>query len=220
MSEYLLSDDPLKAWTAQKLSEYIAAKGLGDYSEFFLEHNIDGKVAHRLDDSNLKEMGVSKVGDRLKLLEALEALKKAQQQQTREVTIWEGEEVLYFSCYQRLCSTCCGCCPEDPSQYKLQNANLEIKLVEHNRCGPCVCCYGHKYTIDHIDLSQITDADVEGVPPTCFQQCCCCGATQEWVHIKTSSEGEKILKLHTQEGQVAVRKIKNQVEIMQRMERS
>jgi len=221
MSEYLLSDEPFKDWDAIKLADYLTAKGLGNYAELFLENSINGQIAHRLDDHTLKDMGVTKVGDRLKLLEALEALKKAQQQQARELTVWQGTELLYVSWFDRLCQTCCGCAPDDPSHYKLTNSHFEIKLVQPRRCGPCkICCLSSIYHIDNIDLSHITDADVKGVPPSCFHQCCCCGKVQEHVLLKTSAEGEKILKLPKGEGQVAARKIKNQVEIMQRMERS
>jgi len=214
-------DEQFKQWDSLKLSQYLTAKGLGDYAEMFLENSIDGKVAHRLDDQNLKEMGVSKVGDRLKLMEALEALKKAQQQQARELVIWEGKELLYVSWFDRICKTCCGCFPDDPSMYKLTNSHFEIKLVQPRRCGPCkLPCLSKQYHIDNVDLSHITDADVKGVPPSCFHQCCCCGKVQEHVILTTSVEGNKVLKLPKGEGQVAARKIKNQVEVMQRMERS
>lgn len=219
MSEYLMSDVPFEKWNSQQLADYVSSKGLGDYSEMMMENNITGQVAHRLTDSDLTEMGITKVGDRLKMMQALESLKKAQQQQKREQVLWEGKEVLYFSCWDKACSTCCGCCPDDPSTYKLTSTHLEIKTVEQFRIGPITCCCGHSYEIDNVDLSGINDADVKGVPPSCWQQCCC-GATQEHVCIKTSSEGDKILKLPEGEGQTVARTIKNQVEVMQRMERN
>lgn len=221
MSEYNLADKaPLDEWNAVELSEYIKNKGLGDYAEVFLQNNVTGSVAHRLTEHNLKEMGVDKVGDRLQLMQALETLKKAKKVQAREKVIWEGTEILYFSQYDQCCSTCCGCCPDDPAEYKLMTNHLEIRTQYPNRCGPCKCCWGHRYEIDNIDLSEIRDIDLQGVSPTFFNACCCCGAPQEHVHITTGAEGEKVMKLRKDEGVDVQRKIKNQVEQMQRMERS
>eukprot|EP00543_Licmophora_paradoxa_P006327 CAMPEP_0202449310 /NCGR_PEP_ID=MMETSP1360-20130828/8049_1 /ASSEMBLY_ACC=CAM_ASM_000848 /TAXON_ID=515479 /ORGANISM="Licmophora paradoxa, Strain CCMP2313" /LENGTH=219 /DNA_ID=CAMNT_0049067189 /DNA_START=20 /DNA_END=679 /DNA_ORIENTATION=- len=219
MSEYHLSTQPFQEWDAHELAEYIRSKGLADYCETFESNNVSGAVAHRLTDSDLKDMGITKVGDRLLLMQALETVKKAQKQLDREKVIWEGTEVLYFSCYDQNCSTCCGCCPDDPSEYKLRSNQLEIKTVDPCRVGPIRCCCFSSYQIDNVDLSGIQSADVEGVPPGCFHQICC-GAPQEHIHVLTSGEGEKILKLKQDEGQEVARKIKNQVEAMQRMERS
>lgn len=219
MSEYKLMDTPFESWTATQLAGHLKEKDLGDYAEMFMQNNIDGKVAHRIGDSDLKEMGITKVGDRHRVMEALGDLKKAQQQKEREKPLWEGKELLYFSCFDKACSTCCGCCPQDASTYKLTYNNLEIKSVEPMRCGPIPCCCGHKYEIDNIDLSNIQDADLKGVPPSCCDACCM-GSTQEHIHIQTSTEGVKILKLPKGEGAEVARKLKNQVEVMQRMERS
>ena len=221
MSEYkLMTEAPLNDWTAIQLSEYLRSKGLGDYAELFLNNNVTGSVAHRLTEANLKEMGVSKVGDRLAIMQALETLRKAKKLQEREKVIWTGTEQLYFSRYDALCSTCCGCCPDDPAQYKLMTNHLEIKTQQPNRCGPCKFCWGHAYEIDNIDLSEIRDVDMQGVSPTCFNACCCCGAPQEHLRLTTGAEGEKVLRLKKGQGTDLQRKIKNQVEQMQVMERS
>lgn len=77
-----------------------------------------------------------------------------------------------------------------------------------------------KYHIDNVDLSSVTDADVKGVPPNCCQQCCC-GLTQEHIYVKANGGTEtKVLKLQREEGATVSRKILNQVEVMQRMERN
>jgi len=220
MSEYKLSDEPLVKWEAADIAGYLKSKGLEDFSEFFLSNGITGQVLHRLEDNDLKEMGVTKVGDRLKIMEALETLKKAKTLQDREKVIWEGTEILYFSSGHQCFVTCCGCCPQDPSEYKLMSNNLEIKTQNPCRCGPIRCCCGHSYDIDNVDVSGIVDADVKGVSPPCLYQICCCGAMQEHIHVETAAEGEKILRLPKGEGQAAARKIKNQVETMQMMERS
>ena len=222
-SNFLVQTD-FNQWSTQDLADYFKSRmgDLGqDYSEMMLKHNIDGKVAHRLKDNDLKDMGVTSVGDRLRIMQEFEKIERIQQQKNREKVIWQGKEVLYFTWWDQCLKTCCGCCPDDPDIYTLTGAHLTIKHTDPYRCGPIRCCFGHKYEIDNIDLSNVTDADVKGVPPTCCQQVCCCGKPQEHIYLKTNIDAkEKIMKLEKEVGANVSRKILNQVEIMQRMERS
>lgn len=221
-SDQFLLESDFNDWTCDQLAEYfktrIGTLG-GDYSELVQKHRIDGKVAHRLTDNDLKEMGVTSVGDRLRIMQEIEQITKIQDQKDREKVLWEGREELFFNWWDRCLGTCCGCCPVDPSTYQLTGTHLVIKTVNPLRCGPIRCCFGTKYTIDNVDLSNVNDADVKGVPPSCLQACCC-GKTQEHIYVKTSSGETKLLKLPREEGAGVSRKILNQVEIMQRMERN
>lgn len=115
-SEMFLLNTNFEDWTCEQTAEYFKTKvkDLGnDYSELFVNERIDGKVAHRLTDSDLKDMGIDNFGDRAKILQEIEKLQKISQQKDREKVIWEGEELLYFSWYEKLIKTCCGCCPQD-----------------------------------------------------------------------------------------------------------
>lgn len=47
----------------------------------------------------------------------------------------------------------------------------------------------------------------------------CCGSGRDELLLKTSSDGEKLLKLEKGQGDVVSRKIMNQVEEAQRIER-
>jgi hypothetical protein len=73
--------------------------------------------------------------------------------------------------------------------------------------------------------SNVDDVDVDGVPPPCLLECFCCASSQEHVLVNVRShethhpEGAWVLKLHKGIGQEVKRKIQNQVEIMQQMER-
>ena len=211
-------------WSPQQLADYFKQRttkmGGGDYSEMILKHKIDGKVAHRLKDGDLLQMGVTSVGDRLRIMEEIDKLERSLQQKAREKVLWSGKEELYFTWFAQCCSACCGCCPDDPAEYSLTGAHLTITTHQPMRCGPVRCCCGHRYEIDNVDLSHVTDADVVGDPPSCCQQVCCCGKPQEKIHIRTRDDGDKILRLKKQEGAAVARKILNQVEVMQRMERS
>ena len=228
MTESNLIDKQFELWSSQEVASYLQSKGdiPNNYSELFQSHKIDGSIAYRLTDADLKDMGIITIGDRHRILKVLENLKKAKEQQTRETILWTGQEVLYWSCHDKCCSTCCGLCKDDPEVYTLRNNYLEIKRPDYNRCGSFKCCFGHSYEIDNIDLSNVEDVDIVGIAPPCIQQCCCNAKTQEHIKIKTRVDSRrgrnnsKILKLNKPEGENVSRKIKNQVEIMQMMERN
>jgi hypothetical protein len=208
------------SWNEEKLASYLKDKaGLGDYYELLIQHKVTGEVAPRLSDLDLKEMGISNIGDRKMFAKALEDLQKEHRKQEREKVIWQGEEVLYFSCWDRCMDTCCGCSPVDPAEYKLTGTHLVIKRIHPCRFGPIRCCCAHEYEVDNIDLTHVADADVRGVPAPCVQQICCCGVPQDHIEIKTTVEGQKILVLPQGEGEVIARKITNQVEEAQKIER-
>jgi hypothetical protein len=69
------------------------------------------------------------------------------------------------------------------------------------------------------DLTYITDGDVKGNAPPCCQMVLCCGKGRDELLLKTSSDGEKLLKLEKGQGETVSRKIMNQVEEAQRIER-
>ncbi len=218
-----LVDTDFKKWTTAELSAFIQSKKeIGNYSEMFQKHRIDGSIAHRLTDSDLKEMGVFAIGDRHRIMIALESLRTAKQQIDREKILWRGEETLYWSCCHKCFSTGCYTCPVDLEAYTLRYNYLEIRRPDQNRCGCITCCFGHSYQIDTVDLSNVRDVELEGVPPPCIQQCLCCAKEQEHVRVNLSEppNGCELLRLEKGEGQLMSRKLKNQVEIMQVMERS
>ena len=154
MSSYNLANKNFTKWSASEVASYLQTKeGLENYAELFQSHKIDGSVAHRLTDDDLKDMGIQAIGDRHRIISALETMKKAKDQKDRELILWQGEEVLYWSCCDGCCTTCCGLCTDDPEKYTLRSNYLEIQRPDYNRCGAMKCCFGHSYQIDSIDLS-------------------------------------------------------------------
>jgi hypothetical protein len=228
MSAYNLTDKKFELWNSSEVAEFIQSKAdiPDSYGELFKSHKIDGSIAHKITDNDLKDMGITAIGDRHRIITALESLKAAKEQKDREKILWEGNEVLYWSGCNKCCTTCCGICKDDPEHYTLRSNYLEIKRPDYNRCGSMKCCFGHSYQIDTIDLSNVNDVDVDGIPPPCIQQCCCGAKTHEHIHVNlsnnknTEQQGSQILKLKKPIGEEVSRKIKNQVEIMQMMERN
>jgi len=216
-----LVDTNFTNWSTDEVAKYIESKDLGNYTELFQKHKIDGSVVHRLTDVDLKDMGVHAFGDRQKICMALEQLRNAKDQQDRETVLWEGEEVLYWNCWDRCAKTKCGCCSDDPEKYSLKANHLEVHRPDVNRAGTFRCCFGHSYELVTVDLSNVTTVKLEGVPPPCLM-CLCCAKKQEHiqVHLKEPANAFVQLKFREGDGQEVSRMIKNQVEVMQRMERS
>ena len=223
----LLTDKNIESWSSNDVASYLQSKErIANYGALFESHQIDGSVAHRLTDEDLKSMGINMIGDRHRILAALEEFKKAKEQTDRERILWTGREELYWSWVDGYYQTWGGLCRGDPEEYTLRFNYLDIKRPDYNRCfGSFKCCFGHSYHIDTIDLCNVDDVDVDGVPPPFFLECCCCASPQEFVRVNVRShethhpEGAQILKLKKGVGQEVKRKIQNQVEIMQLMER-
>src|SRR5436309_218970 len=53
------------------VSEWLKTLGLGQYASAFAENHVDFHILNKLTDSDLKELGVSSLGHRKSLLEAI-----------------------------------------------------------------------------------------------------------------------------------------------------
>lgn len=66
----------LGEWTPDQLGQFLSMHKCGHYVDVFQRNDIDGKVLLDLDMQSLKEMGVSKVGERVKLLSGIKDLRR------------------------------------------------------------------------------------------------------------------------------------------------
>jgi class 3 adenylate cyclase len=55
----------------QQVTNWLEKLGLGQYAQRFAENDIDFAVLTKLTDANLKELGVTSLGHRMRLLEAI-----------------------------------------------------------------------------------------------------------------------------------------------------
>ena len=196
---------------------------MGDYEELIKKHKLTGSLAPLLSDNDLKDMGITIVGDRLQFKTCLQELARRQRYGKRLAGIWEGEEQLFFSQCERACWTMGGLCPVDPSVYKLTASHLKVKKVQPVRCGPVTLwCFGASYTTNNIDLSKVDDVDVTGLPAPCIQRVCCCAWGKDMIEVESRFEkGGKIwLTVPEGHGEGVANLILNQVEESQKMERS
>ncbi|ORX34363.1 hypothetical protein BD324DRAFT_635574 [Kockovaella imperatae] len=66
----------LKSWGPQEMTSFLSLYKCAHYAPVFQRNDIDGKVLLDLDMASLKEMGISKVGERVKLLGGIKELRK------------------------------------------------------------------------------------------------------------------------------------------------
>jgi SAM domain (Sterile alpha motif) len=57
----------------QQVADWLEKLGLGQYAQRFAENGIDFAVLTKLNDADLKELGVTSLGHRKRLLEAIAA---------------------------------------------------------------------------------------------------------------------------------------------------
>lgn len=217
-SDSLREIEGYEMWTAEKVGDYFASKGLEDYKEVLTYHKISGRVLPQLTDIDLKDMGIEIVGDRCRFRELTKSMSRMARQVQRTKVIWKGKEQLWFSKCEGCCQTCCFLCPDDPSIYTLTNSHLRVKDVTPFRLGRMkfMCC--HEYKINNIDLSQVDDVDMHGVPAPFCQECFCCGNGKEILEVKYNNEYVHIT-LGKDQGSKIHELLLNQVEEAQLMDR-
>jgi hypothetical protein len=68
---------PVLEWQAQEVASFLASLKCGHLAPVFEQNDITGDVILELDMSHLKEMGVTRVGDRVRLQVGLKALRSS-----------------------------------------------------------------------------------------------------------------------------------------------
>lgn len=76
-SEFSDDDDPdaVKNWDEERVCEYLRTVKCGDYERLFLKNHINGENLLEMDKEVLKEMGIDKVGDRVRLFLSIKKLR-------------------------------------------------------------------------------------------------------------------------------------------------
>lgn len=77
----------VKMWGPSEIASFLNLYKCDKYTSLFHQNDIDGKVLLDLDMSSLKEIGISKVGDRVKLLGGVRDLRKRASRATTPLTL-------------------------------------------------------------------------------------------------------------------------------------
>lgn len=76
-SEFSDADGPdaVKNWSEDQVCDYLRIVKCGEYEKLFRRNNINGENLLELDKEVLKEMGIDKVGDRVRLFLGIKKLR-------------------------------------------------------------------------------------------------------------------------------------------------
>lgn len=178
------------SWSPEELADNIAKAGMSDYTEVIIAHKISGKIAHLLSDADLKDMGIVRVGDRIRFRQMLQTFSRKARFKIRRKDIWNATEQRFYSDPEEYCCTVCGMFPGDPSTYKLTKDRLKIKDVRNMECGPITLYCFTEYISRNIDLRDIKDVDVIQTVAPCPQRVLCCSPGKDLVEIHTNNTVE------------------------------
>jgi len=67
--------DQVQQWDEDTVGEWLKSVNCGKYRQLFATNNINGDALLDCDQNILKEVGVTKVGDRIRILVAVKALR-------------------------------------------------------------------------------------------------------------------------------------------------
>lgn len=67
--------DSVKYWDEDRVCEYLRSVKCGDYEKLFRKNHINGENLLEMDKEVLKEMGIDKVGDRVRLFLGIKKLR-------------------------------------------------------------------------------------------------------------------------------------------------
>ncbi|KAF1808812.1 MAP kinase-like protein [Eremomyces bilateralis CBS 781.70] len=66
-SELYDGHDSVRHWDEERVGDWLQNLGLGNYAEAFRRHNISGEVLMEMETTALKDIGIKKVGDRVRI---------------------------------------------------------------------------------------------------------------------------------------------------------
>ncbi len=69
------SPDSVKNWDVDRVCEYLRTVKCGEYEKLFRKNHINGENLLEMDKEVLKEMGIEKVGDRVRLFLGIKKLR-------------------------------------------------------------------------------------------------------------------------------------------------
>jgi len=176
--------EPHLHWSAPTVGEWLASLGLALYSQKFVEHEVTGDLLEVMDKEDLRDLGVTLVGHRLKLLRAVAALQQKSESESRSKMLWQADEVLHrdgplgwLSFYLS-----CKSCVKGTSKYKLTGRAMEILSREDRN----LCSFSEPSTTTRsIELGNVVGVRYQHRSAPCD---CCCGCTADDVFIELNHE--------------------------------
>lgn len=196
-------------WDYREVAErFLRPLGLAPLAQIFIEHKINGRTLLGLDRTDLKQMQIKAVGDRVLINHAIKYLKKMQVRHDRDRIIWEGYtpygSVQYFRDLKECIAFKCCPCLVSTTKYKITPVGIRV------RTDPPTCnlrCKG----VDHDNQDIRFMKDVDWVQTTCYW---CCHRREISMQFENNDEveyavEEPILIAHPDVGDKMVNDIQN-----------
>lgn len=180
-----LNPQDVEGWSVMEVCQmFLVPLGLAHLQQTFVDHKVTGHVLLTLDKSDLREMHIHAVGDRVYIDRNLVDLKKHARKIERERTLWEGTlpggPIQYYNnCSHMIRYKCCGCC--------MVKVHLKITAqgFRHRTNAPScnLCCL--PMTNDFNDFRFLKDVNSKMTP------CCLCFRLRREIELEFDS-GELI----------------------------
>jgi mitogen-activated protein kinase kinase kinase len=99
-SEFSDTDGPdsVKNWDEDRVCEYLRSVKCGEYEKLFRKNHINGENLLEMDKEVLKEMGIDKVGDRVRLFLGIKKLRtKAYANQKKRNRVSSSQRLMPYT---------------------------------------------------------------------------------------------------------------------------
>merc|ERR1719277_510535 len=151
----------LENMTPEDVAKYFEKRGFGEHGDVWLHHRVNGDRLILLTVDDVKQLGITSIGDRMGIQRELDLLKLGASRRLRNMTIVEHREAYEGSDCEKAFYTCFGLFPRDEDVYTLTASSLRLQQYNYARiCGSWKCtCLGTAVQTDNISLDQIRDVD-------------------------------------------------------------
>ena len=142
--------------------QWLIFVGMGEAIPAFQSHSITGPVLASLNEEYLKEIGISMIGLRLKLLTAVQKMQSVARTEWRNSALWSGYQYRAGPCNNTLpygFPFCCDTCTGKPDEYNATNGKVNITEMMKNVNFPGCACFGHEMRTTNIDLADVQEID-------------------------------------------------------------
>lgn len=142
--------------------QWLIFVGMSEAIPAFQSHSITGPVLSSLNEEYLREIGISMIGLRLKLLTAIQKTQSLARTEWRNTTLWSGYQYRAGPCNNMLWygfPFCFDTCTGKPDEYNATNGKLNITEMKKNVNFPGCACFGKEMRTKNLDLADVQEID-------------------------------------------------------------
>ncbi|XP_048581049.1 uncharacterized protein LOC116614205 isoform X2 [Nematostella vectensis] len=184
--EYVLNLDPstVATWSCDDVvMNFLNKAGLQYLSEQFVANKINGKCLMLLQEHHLVEMGIQCLGDRLKLMDLIQLLKKKKKEAELTTAQWSGVTPSAGCAYKEDCGECCVAylCPCCLAKTFWRVTGQGIFYKKEPPCG----LFTGSVSTEYMDYRFLKDLELKRTN----KFCCCCTANELEIYSDDHDSG-------------------------------